>query len=134
MRKVFMAAVAVFLLGQGDAKAAAGTKPAAQQWSFSGIFGTFDRAQMRRGLQVYTEVCASCHSLNLVAYRHLAGIGMNEDEIKAWPRKARSPTDPTTKARCLLARPASQIHSSPRSPMTMRRGPPTTAPCRRICP
>jgi ubiquinol-cytochrome c reductase cytochrome c1 subunit len=83
MRKVFMAAIAVFLLGHGNADAAGGTKPPAQQWSFNGIFGTFDRAQMRRGLQVYTEVCASCHSLNLVAYRHLVGIGMNEAEIKA---------------------------------------------------
>lgn len=83
MRKVFMAAVAVLLLGHGNANAAGGTKPPAQQWSFDGIFGTFDRAQMRRGLQVYDEVCASCHSLNLVAYRHLAGIGMNEAEIKA---------------------------------------------------
>ena len=83
MRKVFLVAVAMFLLGLGDADAAGGAKPTAQKWSFDGIFGTFDRGQVRRGLQVYVEVCASCHSLDLVVYRHLAGIGMNEEEIKA---------------------------------------------------
>ena len=32
-------------------------------WSFKGLFGKFDRATLQRGYQVYTEVCASCHSL-----------------------------------------------------------------------
>ena len=32
-------------------------------WSFKGFFGKFDRASLQRGYQVYTEVCASCHSL-----------------------------------------------------------------------
>lgn len=68
----------------GAASASAGApKPEAQKWGFQGIFGTYDRGALRRGLQVYTEVCASCHSLNLVAYRHLADVGFSEDEIKA---------------------------------------------------
>lgn len=58
-------------------------KPPAQDWSFKGLFGTFDRASAQRGFQVYTEVCAGCHSLNLLSYRHLAGIGFSEDQIKA---------------------------------------------------
>ena len=36
-----------------------------QNWSWDGIFGTFDRAEAQRGLQVYKEVCAGCHSLPL---------------------------------------------------------------------
>ncbi|MCK4867258.1 MAG: cytochrome c1, partial [Alphaproteobacteria bacterium] len=55
-----------------------------QEWSWSGPFGTFDKAQLQRGLQVYTEVCATCHSLNLVAYRNIAALGYSDDEIKAY--------------------------------------------------
>ena len=40
-------------------------------WSFKGITGTFDRSSLQRGYQVYTEVCASCHSMNLLSYRNL---------------------------------------------------------------
>ena len=58
-------------------------KPPAQSWSFNGMFGTFDRAAAQRGLQVYREVCAACHSLELVHFRQLAGIGYKEDQIKA---------------------------------------------------
>ena len=54
-----------------------------QSWSFSGPFGTFDRAAAQRGFQVYREVCSTCHSMNLVAYRNLAGIGLTEAQIRA---------------------------------------------------
>ena len=52
-------------------------------WSFSGPFGTFDQAALQRGFQVYSEVCASCHSLEYIAFRNLADLGYNEAEIKA---------------------------------------------------
>ncbi|WP_373089511.1 cytochrome c1 [Sneathiella sp.] len=52
-------------------------------WEHGGIFGTYDRAAAQRGLQVYREVCSGCHSLKLVAFRSLADLGFNEDEIKA---------------------------------------------------
>ena len=48
-----------------------------------GPFGTFDRQQLQRGFQVYKEVCAACHGLNLVAFRNLEQIGYNEAEVKA---------------------------------------------------
>ena len=54
-----------------------------REWSFSGPFGTFDKASMQRGFQVYREVCAGCHSMDLIAFRNLADLGYNEDEIKA---------------------------------------------------
>jgi len=40
-------------------------------WSFKGLFGKFDRGSLQRGYQVYTEVCASCHSMKYVSYRNL---------------------------------------------------------------
>ena len=40
------------------------------EWSFKGIFGTFDRASLQRGYQVYTEVCAGCHSMQHLSYRN----------------------------------------------------------------
>ena len=50
-------------------------EPPALEWSFSGPFGTFDRAQLQRGFKVYREVCANCHSLSFVAFRNLAEPG-----------------------------------------------------------
>jgi ubiquinol-cytochrome c reductase cytochrome c1 subunit len=57
-----------------------------QSWSFDGFFGKFDRASLQRGYQVYTEVCASCHSMNLLSYRNLSEVGgpsFSEEEVKA---------------------------------------------------
>ena len=47
-----------------------------------GPFGKFDKRQLQRGFQVYSEVCSACHSLNLVSFRDLKGLGYNEAEIK----------------------------------------------------
>jgi len=55
-------------------------------WSFSGIFGTFDRASLQRGYQVYSEVCAGCHSMQHLSYRNLSEKGgpeFSEKEAKA---------------------------------------------------
>ena len=55
-------------------------------WSFKGFTGKFDRASLQRGYQVYTEVCASCHSMKLLSYRNLAEEGgpeFSEDQVKA---------------------------------------------------
>jgi ubiquinol-cytochrome c reductase cytochrome c1 subunit len=47
-----------------------------------GPFGHFDRRQLQRGFQVYSEVCSACHSLKLVSFRDLKGLGYNDAEIK----------------------------------------------------
>jgi ubiquinol-cytochrome c reductase cytochrome c1 subunit len=52
-------------------------------FSFDGPLGRYDRAQLQRGFQVYKEVCSACHSMNLVAFRHLEGIGFTGPEVKA---------------------------------------------------
>jgi ubiquinol-cytochrome c reductase cytochrome c1 subunit len=62
------------------------------EWSFGGIFGTFDRAAAQRGFQIYNEVCSNCHSLKEAYYRNLSGIGLTEEQIKA---VAESKTVPT---------------------------------------
>jgi len=57
--------------------------PPPQNWSFSGIFGGLDLAAAQRGFQVYSEVCANCHSMNLLHYRDLAGLGLTDEQITA---------------------------------------------------
>ncbi|HZU51036.1 MAG TPA: cytochrome c1 [Sphingomicrobium sp.] len=47
-----------------------------------GPFGKFDKRQLQRGFQVYSEVCSACHSLKLVSFRDLKGLGYNDAEIK----------------------------------------------------
>lgn len=61
----------------GDAPA-----PPEQDWSFSGMFGTYDRASMQRGLKVYREVCAACHSMKHLSYRNLTALGYTENQVK----------------------------------------------------
>jgi ubiquinol-cytochrome c reductase cytochrome b/c1 subunit len=78
-----MALVAGVLAFAPAAARAEGIDLPAQSWAQSGPFGAFDKAQVRRGFQVFKEVCSSCHSLNLVPYRILYGIGYTEDQVKA---------------------------------------------------
>ncbi len=83
MKKYLLSAVLTAALLIPAAASAEVAKLPAQDWSFSGVFGTYDRAELRRGLQVYREVCASCHGLDLVSYRNLQDVGFSEDEVKA---------------------------------------------------
>lgn len=54
-----------------------------EKWSFERLFGTFDLAAAQRGFQVYSNVCANCHSMQLLHYRDLSGIGLGADQVKA---------------------------------------------------
>ena len=58
-------------------------KPMQYNFSFNGIFGGIDKNSAQRGLQVFTEVCASCHGLNHLAYRNLEDIGYNKTQINS---------------------------------------------------
>ena len=56
-------------------------------FSFEGPFGTYDQNQLQRGLQIYTEVCSSCHGLRYVPLRTLGdpgGVGLPEDQVRAY--------------------------------------------------
>ena len=51
-------------------------------WSFDGIFGTFDRSSLQRGYQVYQEVCSGCHSIQHLSYRNLSEKGGPEFSVE----------------------------------------------------
>jgi ubiquinol-cytochrome c reductase cytochrome c1 subunit len=53
------------------------------RFSFSGIFGTYDRASAQRGFQIYKEVCANCHAMHLLSYRNLRALGLTEAQVAA---------------------------------------------------
>ena len=60
--------------------------PHMEKWSFAGMFGTYDKAQLQRGFRVYREVCAACHSLSRLRIGNLAdpgGPGFSEGQVKA---------------------------------------------------
>ena len=81
-RLVVAFALSVFIIG--PALAAGGAVDLTKRkWSFNGPFGTFDKAAMQRGFQVYREVCAGCHSMKYIAFRNFADLGYDEAEIKA---------------------------------------------------
>jgi cytochrome c1 len=72
------ALLAAATLGAGAAAWAAGGEPvhiARQNWTFSGMLGKFDAAQLQRGFKVYTEVCSRCHGVKRLAFRNLAQPG-----------------------------------------------------------
>lgn len=56
--------------------------PPAYPWRHRGYFSSFDSGALRRGLQVYREVCATCHSLERIRWRELVGVTHTKDEIK----------------------------------------------------
>jgi len=72
-------------LPQASANTAAddGLHSAEYPWAHRGIFDTFDHASIRRGYQVYREVCSACHSLDRIAWRNLVGVSHTVDEVKA---------------------------------------------------
>merc|ERR1711959_384137 len=51
-------------------------------WPHNGIFSSYDHASIRRGHQVYQQVCAACHSVSLLHYRDLVGVAYTEEECK----------------------------------------------------
>jgi ubiquinol-cytochrome c reductase cytochrome c1 subunit len=90
MRRPLLALLTAALIGTGanaiggSGIALAAETPAAPErhWSFQGIFGTYDRAALARGFQVYKEICSACHSMNLMHYRNLQDIGFSADQVK----------------------------------------------------
>lgn len=98
MMKTLSRAVVVGALAVGISMPAhaAGDGPAIERnkWTFGGLFGQFDDAQLQRGFQVYKEVCSSCHGLKRVYFRNLVQAGgpqFKEEGVKAlaasWPNK-----------------------------------------------
>jgi ubiquinol-cytochrome c reductase cytochrome c1 subunit len=83
-RSLFLASAVVAAFAVTPVQAAESHyKVAKQNWSFNGVFGTYDRAALQRGFQVYKEVCSACHGMDRLAYRNLADLGYTDAEIKA---------------------------------------------------
>jgi ubiquinol-cytochrome c reductase cytochrome c1 subunit len=84
MRK-FACLIAVVILAIAQPAFAAGKVKAPKEvdWPHDGIFGTYDRAALQRGFQVYKQVCAACHSMKYLSYRNLEQIGFSPAEVKA---------------------------------------------------
>jgi ubiquinol-cytochrome c reductase cytochrome c1 subunit len=59
-------------------------KPEEEKWTFAGILGKYDKAQLQRGLKVYKEVCSACHSMERVAFRNMEDLGYTEAQVKAF--------------------------------------------------
>jgi ubiquinol-cytochrome c reductase cytochrome c1 subunit len=81
-----VAALATGAARAQEPDAHAAPKPERQAWTFAGPFGTYDRAQLQRGFQVYREVCANCHSMQSVSIRNVGEPGgpeFSEAQVKA---------------------------------------------------
>ena len=86
--KNYLKIILVFFLtlNFSDLKSAEKLEYLKADWTFKGLFGKFDRGELQRGYQVYTEVCSSCHSMKYLSYRNLAEKGgpeFTELETKA---------------------------------------------------
>jgi ubiquinol-cytochrome c reductase cytochrome c1 subunit len=68
-------AAALTLGAPADAAGEETPHPPRLSWSFAGLFGTFDRAQLQRGFKVFRESCQNCHSLSRVYFRNLSQPG-----------------------------------------------------------
>jgi len=82
---VAIALVGIGITGAGAAGDYHVKQPAYQDWSFAGPFGHYDRGALQRGFKIYQEVCSSCHSIGLLAFRNLiekGGPEFTEDQIK----------------------------------------------------
>ncbi|XP_030372333.1 cytochrome c1, heme protein, mitochondrial [Scaptodrosophila lebanonensis] len=55
----------------------------AQPWTHRGLFSSLDHQSVRRGYEVYKQVCSACHSMQYIAYRNLIGVSHTEAEAKA---------------------------------------------------
>lgn len=109
-----VAALALLGASAGMARAADDAPhPPAQRWPFDGVFGTYDRAALQRGFQVYQEVCGACHPLKHLYFRDLAEIGYSEDQVKgiaaAWPQQVTDGPDDSGQMFQRPARPSDPI-------------------------
>jgi ubiquinol-cytochrome c reductase cytochrome c1 subunit len=109
MAKHALAILVVAALGltfAGGARAQEEAPPVPhQQWPFEGVFGTYDRAALQRGFQVYKEVCSVCHPVKHLYYRDLEELGYSEDQVKGIAAQAQVTDGPNDQGE-MFQRPA----------------------------
>jgi ubiquinol-cytochrome c reductase cytochrome c1 subunit len=107
-----LVAAALGLVFAGSARAQEEAPPAPhQQWPFEGVFGTYDRAALQRGFQVYKEVCSVCHPVKHLYFRDLAELGYSEDQVKGIAAQAQVTDGPNDQGEMFQrpARPSDRI-------------------------
>lgn len=84
LAKVAAAGAAIVGIGSQDVHASADRiLPESYPFNHKGWFEAYDMAAVRRGHQVYANVCATCHSMNLLAYRNFVDNCYTEEEVRA---------------------------------------------------
>lgn len=73
----------IFALDQSVEASGTEVHPASMPWSHKGLIASLDHQSVRRGYEVYKQVCAACHSMRYIAYRNLVGVTHTEAEAKA---------------------------------------------------
>jgi len=58
------------------------------KWSHTGLGKSLDSRSLRRGYEVYKQVCASCHGCYTVNFRMMSNILMTPEEAKAEAKRA----------------------------------------------
>ena len=79
---IFISIITTLSFADSQHSHGANTNYLKTDWSFNGIFGTFDRASLQRGYQVYQEVCSGCHSVQHLSYRNLSEKGGPEFSVE----------------------------------------------------
>ncbi|MCJ1371759.1 cytochrome c1 [Loxospora ochrophaea] len=76
-----------------------GLHPTKYPWEHEKLYKTFDHSalptvSLRRGFQVYREVCSACHSLNRIPFRSLVGTIATVDEMKTMAEEHEYDSEP----------------------------------------
>jgi ubiquinol-cytochrome c reductase cytochrome c1 subunit len=66
------------------------------RWQSQGVFGSYDKAALQRGLLVYQTVCAACHSMNALHYRDITALGFSTAQAAAFASNVKLADGPAT--------------------------------------
>ena len=97
MTRSIIAGVALVLSAAGALAAGGEVEIKRNKWTFGGLFGHYDQAQLQRGFQVYREVCASCHGIDRIAFRNLVqpgGPAFPKDAVEALAKEYEVDAEP----------------------------------------
>jgi len=83
MGTLFGGGTALALALDDSVKADLSLHPPKLPWSHNGHLDSLDHASIRRGYEVYKQVCSACHSIRFIAYRNLISVSHTEAEAKA---------------------------------------------------
>jgi cytochrome c1 len=97
MTRSIIAAVALVMSAAGALAAGGEVEIKRNKWTFGGLFGHYDQAQLQRGFQVYREVCSSCHGIDRIAFRNLVqpgGPAFPKDAVEALAKEYEVDAEP----------------------------------------